>query len=150
MKPKRHSKIIEIIKEKDIETQEELAAILKAEGFDVTQATISRDIRELKLTKVSTNDGRQKYEIFTQDENALNERLINVFKEGVVGMDYSQNILVVKTLNGMAMAVAASIDSMGNSEIIGSIAGDDTIFCVVKNEEKVIRLIEKFKDIINS
>ncbi len=150
MKPKRHSKIIEIIKERDIETQEELAAILKAEGFDVTQATISRDIRELKLTKVSTNDGRQKYEIFTQDESTLNERLINVFKEGVVGMDYSQNILVVKTLNGMAMAVAASIDSMGNSEIIGSIAGDDTIFCVVKNEEKVIKLIEKLKDIINS
>lgn len=150
MKPKRHSKIIEIIKEKDVETQEELAAILKAEGFEVTQATISRDIRELKLTKVSTNNGKQKYEIFTQDESTLNEKLINVFKEGVIGMDYSQNILVVKTLNGMAMAVAASIDSMGNNEIIGSIAGDDTIFCVVKNEEKVIKLIDKFKDIINS
>ncbi len=150
MKSKRHSKIIEIIKEHDVETQEDLAIMLKDAGFDVTQATISRDIRELKLTKVATNDGKQKYEIFSYDDNKINQKLINVFKEGVVNIDYAQNIIVIKTLTGMAMAVAAAIDSMGNSEIIGSIAGDDNIFCVVKNEEKALRLIERLKDIMNS
>lgn len=150
MKAKRHSKIIEIIKENNVETQEDLAIMLKKAGFEVTQATISRDIRELKLTKVATSDGKQKYEIFSHDDTKTNEKLINVFKEGVVSIDYAQNIIVVKTLTGMAMAIGAAIDSMGNSEIVGSIAGDDNIFCVVKTEDKAIRLIEKFKDIINS
>ena len=150
IKAQRHSKIIEIIKEQDIETQEELAFMLKNAGFDVTQATISRDIRELKLTKVATNDGKQKYEIFLNDDGGTNEKLISIFKQGVASIDYAQNIIVVKTFTGMAMAVAVAIDSMKRSEIMGSIAGDDNIFCVVKNEEKAIQLTEKFKDIINS
>lgn len=150
MKIKRHSKIIELIREFDIETQEELASRLKDAGFDVTQATISRDIRELKLTKVATSDGIQKYEVFLQDDNKTAEKFIRVFKEGVINIDYAQNILVIKTLNGMAMGVAAALDSMGNDEIIGSIAGDDNIFCVVKNEEKAIKLMERLKSKINS
>lgn len=150
IKAQRHSKIIEIIKEQDIETQEELAFMLKNAGFDVTQATISRDIRELKLTKVATNDGKQKYEIFLNDDGGTNEKLISIFKQGVASIDYAQNIIVVRTFTGMAMAVAVAIDSMKRSEIMGSIAGDDNIFCVVKNEEKAIQLTEKFKDIINS
>lgn len=150
IKAQRHSKIIEIIKEQDIETQEELAFMLKNAGFDVTQATISRDIRELKLTKVATNDGKQKYEIFLNDDGGTNEKLISIFKQGVASIDYAQNIIVIKTFTGMAMAVAVAIDSMKRSEIMGSIAGDDNIFCVVKNEEKAIKLTEKFKDIINS
>lgn len=150
IKAQRHSKIIEIIKEQDIETQEELAFMLKNAGFDVTQATISRDIRELKLTKVVTNDGKQKYEIFLNDDGGTNEKLISIFKQGVASIDYAQNIIVIKTFTGMAMAVAVAIDSMKRAEIMGSIAGDDNIFCVVKNEEKAIQLTEKFKDIINS
>ncbi len=150
MKIKRHSKIIELVREFDIETQEELASRLKDAGFDVTQATISRDIRELKLTKVATSDGIQKYEVFLQDDNKTAEKFIRVFKEGVINIDYAQNILVIKTLNGMAMGVAAALDSMGNDEIIGSIAGDDNIFCVVKNEEKAIKLMERLKSKINS
>ena len=150
MKIKRHSKIIELVREFDIETQEELASRLKDAGFDVTQATISRDIRELKLTKVATSDGIQKYEVFLQDDNKIAEKFIRVFKEGVINIDYAQNILVIKTLNGMAMGVAAALDSMGNDEIIGSIAGDDNIFCVVKNEEKAIKLMERLKSKINS
>lgn len=150
MKIKRHSKIIELVREFDIETQEELASRLKDAGFDVTQATISRDIRELKLTKVATSDGIQKYEVFLQDDNKTAEKFIRVFKEGVVNIDYAQNILVIKTLNGMAMGVAAALDSMGNDEIIGSIAGDDNIFCVLKNEEKAIKLMERLKSKINS
>ena len=150
MKIKRHSKIIELVREFDIETQEELASRLKDAGFDVTKATISRDIRELKLTKVATSDGIQKYEVFLQDDNKTAEKFIRVFKEGVINIDYAQNILVIKTLNGMAMGVAAALDSMGNDEIIGSIAGDDNIFCVVKNEEKAIKLMERLKSKINS
>ena len=150
MKIIRHSKIIELVREFDIETQEELASRLKDAGLVVTQATISRDIRELKLTKVATSDGIQKYEVFMQDDNKTAEKFIRVFKEGVINIDYAQNILVIKTLNGMAMGVAAALDSMGNDEIIGSIAGDDNIFCVLKNEEKAIKLMERLKSKINS
>lgn len=149
MKAKRHSKIIEFIKEFDIETQDELANMLKNEGFEVTQATISRDIRELKLTKVVTNDGKQKYEIFSQEDSKVTEKFIMVFREGVTRIEYAQNIIVIKTLNGMAMAVAAALDSMCKNEIIGSIAGDDNVFCVLKNEEKAINLMERLRDVIN-
>ena len=99
---------------------------------------------------MATSDGIQKYEVFLQDDNKTAEKFIRVFKEGVINIDYAQNILVIKTLNGMAMGVAAALDSMGNDEIIGSIAGDDNIFCVVKNEEKAIKLMERLKSKINS
>lgn len=145
MKIKRQSKILELIKNNDIDTQEKLVDALNMAGFNVTQATVSRDIRELKLTKVSTDDGGVKYAEFSKDSLKISERLIRVFKEGVLSIDYAQNILVIKTINGMAMAVAAALDSMGNTEIIGSIAGDDTIFCVVKTEEKAIKIVEKLK-----
>ena len=150
MKTQRHSKIIELIKQFDIETQEELTEKLKESGFDVTQATISRDIRDLKLTKVSSSNGKQKYKFFTQDDTEITEKLISVFKAGVISIDYAQNIIVIKTLNGMAMGVAASLDSMDNDEIIGTIAGDDNIFCIVKIEEKAIKIVEKLKAKINS
>lgn len=150
MKTQRHSKIIELIKQFDIETQEELTEKLKESGFDVTQATISRDIRDLKLTKVSSSNGKQKYKFFIQDDTEITEKLISVFKAGVISIDYAQNIIVIKTLNGMAMGVAASLDSMDNDEIIGTIAGDDNIFCVVKTEEKAIKIVEKLKAKINS
>jgi len=149
MKAERHSKIIEIIKKYDIETQDELASKLKKLGFEVTQATISRDIRELKLTKISGNNGRQKYVVLSSSENIkVSERLNRSFKDGVVSIDYTKNIIVIKTLNGMAMAVAAAVDSMHNTEIMGSIAGDDTVFCVIKEEQGAVKLVEKLKSII--
>ncbi len=150
MKTKRHSKIIELISEYDIETQDDLTIMLKKAGFDVTQATISRDIRELKLTKVTNSEGKQKYQVFLQSDKNLSEKFLKVFKEGVISIDYAQNIIVIKTLEGMAMGVAAALDHMINNEIIGSIAGDNNIFCVVKNEEKAIKLLEKLKSKINS
>lgn len=150
MKTKRHSKIIELIKEYDVETQEELTQMLKETGFDVTQATISRDIRELKLTKVATSDGKQKYQVYFQGDTNLSEKFIRVFKEGVLSIDYAQNIIVVKTLAGMAMGVAMALETMNNDEIIGTIAGDNTIFCVTKTEEKAIKLVEKLKFKLNS
>lgn len=150
MKTKRHSKIIELIKANDVETQEELTLMLKDAGFDVTQATISRDIRELKLTKISTSDGKQKYQVYFQGDNNLSEKFIRVFKEGVLSIDYAQNTIVIKTLAGMAMGVAMALETMNNDEIMGTIAGDDTIFCVTKTEEKAIKIVEKLKFKLNS
>lgn len=144
MKTERQSRIIELIKENDIDTQEMLAEMLEKDGFNVTQATISRDIRELKLTKVGTPGGF-KYAVMSGGTGENVKRLIRVLKEGVLSIDYAQNILVIKTLQGMAMGVAAAIDAMDKAEIMGTIAGDDTVFCVVKTEAKAVRLVERLK-----
>lgn len=149
MKVKRQSKIIEIIKNYEIETQDELVIKLKQEGFNVTQGTISRDIKELRLTKVPIKNGRTKYiSIYNEDEEILN-RLIRIFVDAVTEIDYAQNMVIVKTLDGMAMAVASALDAMDNLEIIGTIAGDDTIFCAVKTELDAINIIKKLKNYIN-
>ena len=147
MKVKRQSKILELIRENDIETQEMLADLLNKAGFNVTQATVSRDIRELKLTKATMQSGKQKYVATAKESSFVTERLNRVFRDGIVSIDYAQNIVVIKTLVGMAMAVAAALDSMENSEIMGTIAGDDTIFCVVKNESRAVKLTENLKAI---
>ena len=147
MKVKRQSKILELIRENDIETQEMLADLLNKAGFNVTQATVSRDIRELKLTKATMQSGKQKYVATAKESSFVTERLNRVFRDGIVSIDYAQNIVVIKTLVGMAMAVAAALDSMENSESMGTIAGDDTIFCVVKNESKAVKLTENLKAI---
>ena len=147
MKVKRQSKILELIRENDIETQEMLADLLNKAGFNVTQATVSRDIRELKLTKATMQSGKQKYVATAKESSFVTERLNRVFRDGIVSIDYAQNIVVIKTLIGMAMAVAAALDSMENSEIMGTIAGDDTIFCVVKNELRAVKLTENLKAI---
>ena len=147
MKVKRQSKILELIRENDIETQEMLADLLNKAGFNVTQATVSRDIRELKLTKATMQSGKQKYVATAKESSFVTERLNRVFRDGIVSIDYAQNIVVIKTLVGMAMAVAAALDSMENSEIMGTIAGDYTIFCVVKNESKAVKLTENLKAI---
>ncbi len=150
MKVKRQSKILEIIKDYEIDTQEALAEKLNELGFNVTQATVSRDIRELKLTKISVGMGRQKYTSVSNQDSEIGERLKRVFNDGVKSIDFAQNIIVIKTLTGMAMAVAAALDAMDNTEVIGTIAGDDTVFCVVKNEAKAVKLIEKLKSSINN
>ncbi len=150
MKVKRQSKILEIIKDNEIDTQEALAEKLNELGFNVTQATVSRDIRELKLTKISVGMGRQKYASVSNKDSEIGERLKRVFNDGVRSIDFAQNIIVIKTLTGMAMAVAASLDAMDNTEVMGTIAGDDTVFCVVKNETKAVKLIEKLKSSINN
>ncbi len=149
MKIERQSKVIEIIQNNFVETQEELAEKLKEAGFDVTQATISRDIRELNITKMPTQENKQKYVVITNSNHQLSEKFIRVCKDGITSMDYAQNMVVIKTIQGMAMAVAAAIDSMDNSEIIGTIAGDDTIFCVAKSQEIAIQIIEKFNRMIS-
>lgn len=148
MKIARHGKILELIETHEIETQDDLAERLKNEGFEVTQATISRDIREMKLTKIATSTGRQKYAILTGNDAEVSERLIRVFREAVVKMDFAQNMIVIKTLEGMGMAVGVAIDNMNNKEILGTISGDDTVFCVVRNQSQASVIIEKMYKII--
>ena len=143
MKKTRHRKIIELIAKFDIETQEELAGYLKEAGFTVTQATVSRDIRELKLSKVPTGNGRQKYVVLKQDEKHMEDKYIRVLRDGFVNMDMAQNILVVKTVSGMAMAVAAAFDALSFPEIVGCIAGDDTIMIAVRTVEDTQALMSK-------
>ena len=126
MKRRRHEMIIELIKRYDIETQDELADRLVQEGFQVTQATVSRDIRELKLSKVPGTEGRQKYALLNRQEHQMAEKYVGILREAFVSMDCAQNILVIKTVSGMAMAVGAALDNIGWKEIVGCIAGDDT------------------------
>ena len=148
MKVNRHAKIVELVNKHDIETQEELAERLKQEGFQITQATISRDIRDLKLTKVPTDNGRQKYVVLKATEKALLDKYIRIMKDGFVSMDMAMNILVIKTVSGMAMAVGAAIDEMHWHEVVGCIAGDDTIMCVIRTVEETANVMEKIRRIV--
>lgn len=148
MKKKRHAAIIGIIEEFDIETQDELAHRLRQKDFVVTQATISRDIKELKLTKIPDHSGKQKYAVLTDSSSKISERQKRVFKEGVISTQPAGTIMVIKTLEGMAMAVAAALDAMENDEIIGTIAGDDTIMSVMKDPEDVLTVIERLRRVL--
>ena len=148
MKTKRQTKMLELIKKHDIETQEELAQRLCEEGFVVTQATVSRDIRELKLTKVAMSNGRQKYAALTEANEDLSEKYTRVFRDAFVSMDMAQNILVIKTVSGMAMAVAAAIDAMHLHEIVGCIAGDDTIMCAVRSVDDTIAVMSRLRKLV--
>lgn len=148
MKVNRHVKIVELVNKYDIETQEELADRLREEGFQITQATVSRDIRDLKLTKVPTDDGHQKYVVLKATENALRDKYIRILKDGFVSMDMAMNILVIKTVSGMAMAVGAAIDEMKWHEIVGCIAGDDTIMCAIRTMEDTAIVMEKIRKIV--
>ena len=150
MKLARHRKIIELVNERVIETQEELAEQLKQSGYNVTQATVSRDIRELKLTKITDNSGKQRYGVVQNKSTDMNEKYIRILKDGFMSMDMAMNILVIKTVSGMAMAVAAALDAMQWSEIVGSIAGDDTIMCAVRSVNETLIVMEKIKKIVDS
>lgn len=148
MKGNRHAKIVELIGKRDIETQEELANCLIEAGFQVTQATVSRDIRELKLSKIQTFEGRQKYTLLQQNTMELSDKFVRVIEDGVTSMDMAQNILVIKTVSGMAMAVAAALDAMEWKEVVGTIAGDDTIMCAIRSVEETKEVMEKIRRII--
>ena len=149
MKINRHAKIVELVNKHHLETQEELADRLNQEGYKVTQATVSRDIRDLKLTKVQTEGGRQKYAALKTTESALAEKYSRILKDGFISMDMAQNILVIKTVSGMAMAVAAAIDDMNWHEVVGCIAGDDTIMCAIRTMEDTEVVMEKFRRIVS-
>ena len=134
MVAKRREAILRLIEENDVETQQQLTVLLAREGFFVTQATISRDIRRLSLQKVPAAGGKQIY-ARAREKNSVSNTYANVLREGFVSADTAGNMLVIKTAPGMAMAVAAALDAMELSQVVGSIAGDDTIMVVIRTEE---------------
>ena len=148
MKISRHAKILELIEKNIVETQEDLADELRKNGFNVTQATVSRDIKELRLIKVLAENGRYKYAALREHDTMLNERLVKVFSESVLNIDYAGNIIVMQTFSGAASAACEAIDAFDIKEIIGTIAGDDTIFILVRNADNIEMVIEKFKKLI--
>ena len=145
MKNKRHKKILEIINDRDIETQEELQEALVKEGFNVAQPTVSRDTQELMLVKVAFEKGKYKY----VQSNNQEVRFSNLLIQTITTVDYAMNIVVVKCYTGMAQAACAMLDSMNYSQILGTIAGDDTIFILLKNEENARKLVSTLKNLIN-
>lgn len=148
MKELRHSKILEIISENNIQTQEELIAGLSKEGFSVTQATVSRDIRELKLVKVSMGGNEYKYATSSHEDIKISAKYRNILKETMLSVDYACNTVVVKTYPGMAQAAAAAIDNMDMDEIVGSVAGDDTILIVMRTNESAVEFYNKFTEVL--
>lgn len=148
MKMERRAKIIELIGKYPIETQEELAERLEQAGFNVTQATVSRDIRELKLTKVSVDGVHQKYTLLQDKEINLAHKYIRVLQDGYLSMNQAENLLVIKTISGMAMAVAAAIDNLEVPGVVGSIAGDDTVMCAIHSVGEVPFVMEKIQKLL--
>ena len=148
MKIGRQAKIVELVNTHDIETQEELADLLNSAGYNVTQATISRDIRELKLTKVSTDRGRQKYVVLRQSGDGMAEKYVQVLKNGFLSMDSAQNILVIKTVSGMAMAVGAAIDHLSMNGVVGCIAGDDTVMCAIRTTDDTLKVMRQISRLL--
>ena len=150
MKKARHELILKLIEESDISTQEELLKKLNERGIQVTQATVSRDIKELRLVKVMSENGRHKYAVMDRIESSISTKLLKVFRESFISCDYANNIAIVKTLPGMAHAAASAIDSMNWAGVVGTIAGDDTIMIVCRAEKIAEELTERFKKIVGS
>lgn len=143
MKTLRQRKIIELVETSEIQTQEELAARLRECGYDVTQATVSRDIRELKLDKVPGSGGRPRYSASTEYEAGDGQKYIGSLNDAVLSIEAAGNIIVIKTASGMAMAIASVVDALKINGIMGCIAGDDTIMCVVKSAEEASCVIKE-------
>lgn len=148
MKYSRQSKIIELIDNNVVETQEELAELLKRSGIKVTQATVSRDIKELRLIKVLDESGRYKYAVLKNQDNYQIDRLVKMLTDSILDIDYSGNMVVLKTISGTASAAAAAIDGLAWKEIVGTIAGDDTIFILSRDEYHPTILVEKFQKLM--
>ena len=148
MKVARHEKIKELIQQYDIDTQEELASRLNEAGFKVTQATVSRDIRALKMMKVTGKDGKSRYVILQELPTEMGEIYTRVLHDALLTIDQGQNILVIRTVPGMAMGVAAALDALNWEEILGSIAGDDTVMCVARTLEEASSVAERLKSIL--
>lgn len=147
MKSDRHERILEIIAHHNIETQEELAERLRSDGYEVTQATISRDIRQLKLTKVVLSNGHQKY-VAARSEGSSAEKFVRILKEAYISADTAQNMVVIRTASGMAMAAAAAIDAMHFAGFVGCIAGDDTIMVAVKTESEASQIVKDIRKMV--
>ena len=149
MKTKRHGKILELIQNHAIDTQEELLNWLRKEGFDVTQATVSRDIKELRLVKSLSSDGEYRYSTGKTSEIDMSAKFYTLFRESVHSVDYACNTVVIKSMSGMAQAVCAAMDSLHWNGIVGTIAGDDTIFVLTRSENAAYGLVMELKKYLN-
>lgn len=151
MKSERQARILELITQFEIETQDDMMNRLRDEGFAVTQATVSRDLRELQLTKSLTARGTYRYSVnSTKNHMRNNAKLSSAMVDSVTDVDYSMNNVVIKTYPGMAQAVASGIDAMNMQDILGSVAGDDTIIIITKNEESSALIRERILDIMKN
>ena len=148
MKSARHAAITQIIESRNIETQEELAAALQERGIRVTQATVSRDIKELHLIKVLSETGGYKYATLDKAEKGMNERFIRMFSESVLSAVCANNLVVVKTLAGSAHVAAEAVDTLRWPEILGSIAGDNTILVICRSNEDALQVAERFRNMM--
>ncbi len=150
MRLSRQNKILELIRTNEVETQDQLMSLLRAAGYNVTQATVSRDIRELQLIKGQNKDGRYKYITGKYDERPISERFIKIFRETTLSYASAQNLIVVKTLSGCSGAAGEAIDCLSLEHIVGSISGDNTLLVIVDKEENVPAVISKFDSIMNN
>lgn len=148
MKNKRQLKIMELISAEDIYTQEELAERLKQIGEDVTQATVSRDIKEMKLVKVADGTGRSRYAAVGEQNGGLASRLIRIFADTVLSIDYSANIIMIRTLSGSANAAGEAVDALKWPEILGTIAGDNTVMAIVRQEYSAGKVADNLRALI--
>ncbi len=150
MKSGRHAKILEIISEYPVETQDEIISRLKEAGYRATQATISRDIKDLRLVKTLGSDGRYRYISASTRKADLRSGFAQLFNNSVISIDRAQNIVVIKTLSGMANAVCAAMDATDNASVVGTIAGDDTIFAACRSNESALSLTDSLKQYITN
>ncbi len=148
MKNRRHAKILDIINNNPVYTQEELLNLLKSEGFSVTQATVSRDIKELRLLKTLSTDGKYRYTSAAKNAFDVKSNFQSLFKSSVTSVDFAENMIVIKTLSGMAQAICTSLDNMEFVNVLGTIAGDDTIFIVCKNGSSATSLVSDLKKLL--
>lgn len=149
MKSQRQSKILELIAQQDIETQEQLLSALARSGFHSTQATISRDIKELRIVKELSAAGTYRYTVQQNETANFFSRLNNIFHQCVIKLDYAQNIVVIKTMPGLASAACSAVDGMEISYVVGTIAGDDTGLIVMRDAEYAREFCEELRGIIN-
>jgi len=147
MRYSRQNKILEIIKENEVDTQERLAELLKDSGFDVTQATVSRDIKELQLIKTLSQSGKYKYIATDNFDSNITDRLINIFRETVQSVDSAANLIIIKTLSGCANAAAEGIDSLHFPHVVGSIAGDNTVLVIIDDAENTSSMVAHFSEL---
>lgn len=145
MKANRHAAILDLIEKQSIETQEELASALRERGIAVTQATVSRDIKELRLVKVLAEDNSYRYASASKEERGMVDRFARIFSESVLSVDYAGNMVVIKTLTGSANAAAEAIDTAHWQEVVGSLAGDNTILVIIKHAEAVPEIVRRFR-----
>ena len=148
MKKKRHEKILELIARYSIDTQEELLRLLRESGFEVTQATVSRDIKELRLLKILSPDGKYRYTPAKEEAKENSSKFYSLFSDSAISVDYAQNIIAVKCLTGMANAVCAAMDTLAWADIVGTLAGDDTIYILMRNETAAGSFAGELKNMI--